>query len=305
MDTATLMRIKNLELRARVIVEGVLSGLHRSPYHGISVEFTEYRGYTPGDDPRQLDWRVFARSDRYFVKRFEEETNLFCHLVVDRSSSMRFASGAIEKSAYAATVAATLATFLARQRDAVGLTTFADRVLDVLPSRYRPGHLHRLAQKLQDEHHGKDTNLIAPLEQVARLVKRRGLVILVSDFLTPLDGLDPCLGALRSRGHEILLLRILDPREKDFDLSQPSLLVDLETGRELYLDPAEARTSYRRRFDEHAAALARLCADQGVELRELVTDQPLETALLDFLHTRKRTVRRVLRRGQPMRGARP
>src|SRR5215218_78525 len=143
-DPLTLMRIKSLHLRAQIVVQGFLSGLHRSPHHGFSVEFSEYRQYTSGDDPRYVDWRVLARSDRYYIKRFEDETNLRCHLLVDLSKSMGFGSIKYTKIDYARTAAATLAYFLSMQRDAVGLVTFDERIADYLPARYRPGHLHRL-----------------------------------------------------------------------------------------------------------------------------------------------------------------
>src|SRR5260370_5797654 len=163
-DPQTLMAIKNLELRARVVVEGFWHGLHRSPYHGFSVEFSEYREYSPGDDPRYLDWRLFARSDRYYVKRFEDETNLRCYLVLDTSPSMGYRSGAYSKGEYARTAAATIAYFLTNQRDAVGLLTFEDRITDYLPPRHRPGHLRRLMAARDRRPLGRPTNLAEPLE---------------------------------------------------------------------------------------------------------------------------------------------
>ena len=170
-DAPTLMRIKSLQLRARIVVQGFLSGLHRSPHHGFSVEFSEYRQYSPGDDLRHLDWRLYARSDRYYIKRFEEETNLRCHLLVDMSRSMGYGSGAYTKMDYARTLAATLAYFLSMQRDAVGLLTFSDTIADYLPARYRPGHLQRLMVSLERAVAGTSTDLTAPLAQVAATVR--------------------------------------------------------------------------------------------------------------------------------------
>src|SRR6187549_2437652 len=167
-DPQVLMRIKNLELRARIVVQGFWNGLHRSPYHGFSVEFTEYRQYTPGDDPRYLDWRLYARSDRYYLKRFEDETNLRCYLLVDLSRSMGYSSLAYDKAEYAKTAAATIAYFLSLQRDAVGLVTFDAAIKDYLPARFRPGHLHRLMLCLEQTPAGTGTDLTAPLEQVAK-----------------------------------------------------------------------------------------------------------------------------------------
>src|SRR5260221_7770815 len=186
-DPAALMRIKNLELRDKVVVDGFLSGLHKSPVHGFSVEFTEYRQYSPGDDLRYLDWRLYARSDRYYLKRFEDETNLRCYLLVDLSRSMGFRSLAYSKADYAKTVAATLAYFLTLQRDAVGLIAFDQGIRECLPARFRPGHLHRLMIALEQSLAGTATDLAAPLEQVARTARKRGLIVLLSDLLAPID----------------------------------------------------------------------------------------------------------------------
>ncbi len=192
-DPQVLMSLRRLELRARVVVEGFWSGLHRSPYHGFSVEFTEYRAYTPGDDPRYLDWRVLARSDRYFVKRFEDETNLRVHLLVDQSRSLGFGSRGYSKADYAATLAASLAWFLHRQGDAVGVIAFDEQVRDYLPARHRPGHLRQVLLHLDRPPAGRGTDLTAPLRRAAELLRKRGLVVLVSDCLAPLERLDRAL----------------------------------------------------------------------------------------------------------------
>src|SRR5580658_5296116 len=239
-DPRTLMRIKSLQIRARVAVEGFIKGIHRSPYHGFSVEFSEYREYSPGDDPRYLDWRLFARSDRYYVKRFEDETNLRCYLVVDTSRSMGYRSGAYDKSDYARTAAATIAHFLAMQRDAVGLMLFEDRITEYLPARYRPGHLRRLMAALDRDPAGRATDLVGPLEEIAATVRKRGLIILISDLLAPTQALQTRLGYLRSRGHDVVVLRVLDPAEVQFSFTTPAMFLDVESGREIYIDPAAA-----------------------------------------------------------------
>ena len=291
-DPTTLMRIKNLQVRARVVVEGFLNGIHRSPYHGLSVEFTEYRGYSPGDDPRTLDWRLYARSDRYYVKRFEDETNLRCHLVLDTSRSMGYSSGAISKIAYARTAAATIATFLSAQHDAVGLVTFEDRITDYLPPRHRPGQLRRLMGMLEREPIGKATDLAKPLEEIAATVRKRGLIVLISDLLVPVEALRTRLGYLRSRGHDVVVLRVLDPAEVNFQFANPAMFRDVESGQELYVDPDAVRTEYLRRFGEHAAEVERACSDLGVEFDPIATDRPLELVLFDLLKARMRRGRR-------------
>ncbi|MEX2177049.1 MAG: DUF58 domain-containing protein [Pirellulaceae bacterium] len=298
-DPAALMRIKNLQMRAKIVVEGFLGGLHRSPYHGFSVEFTEYRQYSPGDDLRYLDWRLYARSDRYYLKRFEDETNLRCYLLVDLSSSMGFGSLDYTKADYAKTAAATIAHFLSLQRDAVGLVTFDAAIRDYLPARFRPGHLHRLMMCLERAPAGAATDLAAPLEQIAKTAKKRGLVILLSDLLAPVETLEPRLGYLRSRGHEVLVVRVLDPAELGFPFDRAAMFQDLESGRELYVNPQLVRERYQSRFAEHRAALARACSNLGIELFDLATNQPMELALFDLVSARLRRSRQVSRRRGP------
>jgi uncharacterized protein (DUF58 family) len=295
-DPATLMRIKNLQLRARVVVQGFLSGLHRSPYHGFSVEFSEYRQYTPGDDLRYLDWRLYARSDRHYIKRFEDETNLRCFLLVDLSRSMGFQSLAYDKAEYAKTAAATFAYYLSLQRDAVGLVTFDEQIQEYLPARFRPGHLHRIMLCLERSLAGASTNLALPLEQIARTATKRGMIVLISDLLAPWDALETQLGTLRSRGHEVVVVRVLDPAEATFHFDDAVLFEDLESGRQLYVDPQAVRQTYLERFGEHTAAIKTVCSSLGIEYYSITTDQPLELALFDFLNARLHRGRHVARR---------
>lgn len=288
LDPATLMRIKNLEWRAKAVVEGFLTGLHRSPYHGYSAEFSEYRQYTPGDDPRYLDWRLFGRSDRYFIKRFEEETNLACWILLDLSRSMGFGSVEYSKVDYARTVAASLAYFLNRQRDAVGLVTFDERIQESLPARFRPSHLRRIMVSIERSVGGEGTDLSTPLEQIAVTVSQRGLIVLISDLLTPVEEFHRRLGFLRARGHEVVVVRILDPREIDFDFDSPAMFRDSESGQEIFIDPEDAKRSYRERFQEHSAAVEEAAAQLGADVITAVTDQPIDDLLFDFLASRSR-----------------
>lgn len=296
-DPETLMRIRSLELRAKVVVEGFFHGLHRSPYHGFSVEFSEYRQYSPGDDPRYLDWRLYARSDRYYIKRFEDETNLRCYLLVDMSQSMGYGSLSYSKGEYAKTAAATLAYFLWSQRDAAGLMTFDEKIVEYLPARYRPGHVHRLILSLEHAYAGRSTDLGAPLEQIAKLVTKRSLVILISDLLAPLDALEVQLGFLRSRGHEVVVLRILDPTEEEFRFDSPAIFEDLESRRDLYVDPKSVRRDYLRRFRDHGSAVDQICGNLGIDYYHFTSARPLELALFDFVSSRLRRGRQILRRG--------
>lgn len=285
-DPATLMQIRSLELRARHVVQGFMAGLNRSPYHGFSVEFTEYRPYVQGDDPRYLDWRLYARSDRYYLKRFEDETNLRCMLLVDYSRSMDYGSLGFTKLDYAKTLAATLGYFLLQQRDAVGLAPFTDRIEEYVQPAYRAGHLRRLLVQLERPPERAATQLASCLEELGRRVTRRGMAILISDFLSPLDGLEFALETLSQRGQEIIVFHIADPQELKFDFSGPELFEDLETGRRVYVDPAWLRDNYQRKMTEHLANVRLACESHGVAYHLLTLDMPLENALPDVLRLR-------------------
>jgi uncharacterized protein (DUF58 family) len=281
------MRIKNLQLRAKAVVEGFYNGLHRSPFHGYSVEFSEYRPYTIGDDLRGLDWKLFARSDRYYIKKFEDETNRRCYLVLDQSKSMGFSSLDYSKIEYARTMVATLAYYLTLQKDSVGLLTFDEGVGDFISARSRAGHLRQIMIALSREVTGKATDIDEPLKQIAALVRRRGLVILVSDLLAPVETLRANLAYLRSRGHEVLILRTLDPAELELQLKSPSMVVDMESGHEIYLDPDAAKEHYAQQFAAHRQQLREICDSLGVSLYDIATSDPLEDALLHLVTTQR------------------
>lgn len=287
-DPAALVRVKSLQLRARVVVEGFDKGIHRSPYHGFSVEFSEYREYTPGDDPRYLDWHLFARSDRYYIKKFEDETNLRCHLVVDGSRSMGYGSGGVTKWDYARTAAATVAYFLSRQRDAVGLVTFEDRVVEYVPPRARPGHLAHLMALLHREPTGRATDLTGPLDEVGAATPRRGLFVVFSDLLVPAATVRAGVGNLRAAGHDVVVFRVLDPAEVSFDFDTPGLFRDAETGQEVFVDPRTAAGEYRARFAAHADEVRKACVSAGADFEQVTTDRPLELVLFDLLRARAR-----------------
>jgi uncharacterized protein (DUF58 family) len=286
LDPVALLRVKSLELRARTVVEGFQAGLNRSPWHGFSVEFTEYRRYTPGDDLRYLDWKLFARTDRCYVKQFEDETNLRCHLLMDMSRSMAYGSGEHAKADYARTLAATLAYFLTKQRDAVGLVRFGAEVEQVVPARFRSGQMRRILAALDPPPTARATDVATPLQDAAAQIRKRGLVVLLSDFLTDVTSLTEHLAGLRARGHDVLAFQLLDPAELEFRFTEPTLFVDSETGREMYVDPAAVRAEYLNRLHAHLASVETACATAGAEFRRFTTDAPLELALSEFLRKR-------------------
>lgn len=288
MSNLELVGIKNLELRARVIVEGFMAGLHRSPYHGFSVEFTDYRQYTPGDDLRYLDWKLLARADRKYIKRFEDETNLRSYLLVDYSRSMEYRgpASAVSKIQYAQSISAAMAYFLNRQRDAVGVLTFADQLLNSVPPRFRSGHLRRLMLALEQPTQGATTDLSIPLNQLTHLLRKRGLVVFVSDFLADVSHLQRDLGYLRSLGHDVILLRVLDPAERALNLDQAVMFQDMETGRQIYVDPAAAAKDYQKRFNEHETQIIQACANLGVSYLPTTTDLPFHRLMYDLVQRR-------------------
>lgn len=287
-DMAALMRIKDLQLRAKSIVDGFHNGLHRSPLHGFSVEFSEYRPFTPGDDPRTIDWKLFARSDRYYIKKFEDETNRRCYLVVDQSKSMEFQSLNYKKIDYARTLAATLAYYLSLQRDAIGLMTFEADVTDFITARFRPGQLKRILTALDKPTQGVMTDLQRPLAHLADMVRHRSLIVIISDFLVPAESLRRPLSFLRARNHEIMLMRVLDPGEMDLTWSKSSMIQDLETGREIYVNPNTLRASYQKKFSEHERAMVELSGQLGIHWTSLATNQSIEHALFDLLYRQQR-----------------
>ncbi len=282
-DPLALFAIRDLELRARVVVEGLWSGLHRSPLQGFSVEFTEYRQYSQGDDLRYLDWKALARTDREYIKKFEDETNLRCLLLVDTSRSMGFASGEVSKSEYARTLAATLGYFLLQQRDVVGLGLFDSELHSYVPSRWRTGHFRRLLSALSREPKGKESNIGKALEQAALLSGKRSLIVAISDFLSPPLEWDNQLGQLVAAGHDVRAIQILDSAELDLDFGKASQWEDLETGDRLYIDPVEARTAYKESFGLNQLQIQQTLEKRGIRHLIAPTNKPLDYTLIDLL----------------------
>lgn len=300
-DMGTLMAIQDLQWRAKTVVDGLNNGMHRSPLHGFSVEFSEYRPFSEGDDPRSIDWKLFARSDRYYIKKFEDETNRRCYLVVDQSKSMEYRSIAYSKLDYARTLAATLAYHLIQQRDAVGMVTFDSEIADVQTARFRTGQLKRLLSLLERTPSGDRTDLRGPLCQVAELVRQRSLMIVISDFLVSTEELRVPLGYLAARKHEVVLLRVLDPNEIEFNAARPVMIRDMESGGEKFVDPRSVADSYRRKFNEHESSLRGVVEPLGIAYHVMRTDSPLDASLVEFLGNRDRTA--AVRGGNPSRSS--
>jgi uncharacterized protein (DUF58 family) len=290
LDPAVVARLGTLELKARTIVEGFLSGLHRSPFKGFSVEFAEYRQYIPGDDLSTIDWKVFARSDRYYVKKFEEETNLDAHLLLDVSGSMGYGSAAMTKFEYGACLAAALAYLMNRQRDAVGLTAFDDKIVAMLPAGSRPGHLRNMLVTLDRLQLGRETNVTKPLNQIVDSLSKRGMVVLISDLLDDADAVIRSLKHFQFRGNDVIVFHVLDPDEIDFPFERPTMFEDLETSEEVLAVPGAVRDHYVRAMSGFIERYRRELGATGIDYQLLSTKRPLELALMSYLSTRARAL---------------
>ena len=288
LDPAVIGRIGSMELRARTIVEGFLIGLHRSPYQGFSVEFSEYRQYMPGDDTSLIDWKLYARSDRHYVKKFEEETNLDCHILLDVSGSMSYGSAGVTKQEYGAYLAAAIAYLMNRQRDAVGLLAFDEQVVRHLPASARPGHLRRVLLTLDSLASGRGSDVSKPLNRLAEALTRRGLVVLISDLLDEPEHVVRGLRHLRFRGADVIVFQLLDSAELTFPFERPARFRDLETDAEVAAVPPLVREHYLRELRALLATYRRELRLAGIDYRLVDTSQPLDLALLAYLSARSR-----------------
>jgi uncharacterized protein (DUF58 family) len=290
LDPAIIARLGTIDLKARTIVEGFLTGLHRSPYKGFSVEFAEYRQYLPGDDLATLDWKVFARSDKHFVKKYEEETNLTCHMLIDVSKSMGYASGEVTKLQYASFLAGALAYLMHRQRDSFGLIAFDESISALLPASARSGHLRAVLLALERLELGAGTNVAKPLNDLAAAVRKRGMVVLISDLLDdPAQVLDG-LKHFRYRGTDVIVFHILDPYELKFPFEYAARFRDMETEEEVMAVPGSIRDDYLRRIEGLIAFYKKELQLSGIDYCLLDTSQPLELGLMSYLMTRRRVL---------------
>jgi uncharacterized protein (DUF58 family) len=280
-----IQRIGRLEVRARHIVEGLLSGMHRSPYYGQSVEFLQHREYAPGDDLRRVDWKVWAKQDRLYVKQYEEDTNLRCCLLVDVSESMAYGRGPMTKCDYAITAAAALAYLLLRQQDAVGCAVFDEAVRQVIPLRTSTSHLTTIIRALEPKEPKHKTKLYDVLARVAETYPRRGLI---SDLLVDVEDAQRGLRLLRQRGHDVLVLHVLDDDELDFPFASPAKFEGLETTDQITCNPRALREGYLESLERFLSAIRHGCARDNVDYALIRTSMPLDAALTAFLKHRQR-----------------
>ena len=308
LDPAVVARLGTLELKARTVVEGFLSGLHRSPLKGFSVEFAEYRQYFPGDDLATIDWKVYARSDRYYVKKFEEETTLDCHVLLDISASMAYAGSSfatasvgtaplhaapssvrpISKLEYGSMLAASLAYLVNRQRDAVGLATFDEAIVDMLPPGSRPGHLRSILLTLDRVKTGTRTDVSRPLHRLADAIGRRGIAVVISDLIDEPERVVEGLRHFRFRGTDVIVLHVLHPDELTFPFERPARFRDMEGDGELTAVPAAVRRDYLEELQRTLEYYARELRSAGIDYQRIDTSQPIDFALAAYLSRRGR-----------------
>jgi uncharacterized protein (DUF58 family) len=278
-----------MELRARLVVEGFMTGLHKSPYHGFSVEFTEHRPYTPGDELKRIDWKAYGKTERYFIKQFEEETNLRTSIILDASGSMGFASGArLTKLHYASYVGAALGYLMVEQRDAVGLTIFDEGIRTAISPRGTRTHLKQIWKELEHARPGRKTQMAAALHRVADALTRRGLVIILSDLFDRPEEVITALKHFRHKGNEVIVMQILDPIERSFAFDGDAVFRDLETGDELMSQPWHIRGSYQEAMRAFVGRYERECRDNAIDYVLLDTATPFDRALMEYLHRRSR-----------------
>lgn len=290
-----LATLTGLDLKARMIVEGFVTGLHKSPYHGFSVEFAEHREYVTGDDLRHVDWKVFAKSDRFYVKQYEEETNFACHIVVDASQSMAYRSkaAALSKLEYAKHLAAALAYIVVQQQDAAGLVTFGPQVDQFLKASSQPAHLKYLLHVLEHAQPSGETALGPVLHDIAERIRKRGLIIILSDFFDDPQTLLLGLKHLRHRRHDVSLMQIVDPAEQDFPFDEPTLFKGLEVPAQVMSEPRSIRAAYRQEFEAFLKTTQQQAHDLNMEYALIRSDQALDVALTGFLQSRSRWARSV------------
>ena len=288
-DPKVLAKIDSLELLARIVVEGFINGLHRSPNLGASMDFAEHRAYMPGDDLRRIDWRLFGRSDRYFVKEFEADTNTNLLLLLDVSASMGFASRGISKLQYAKYLASCLGYFSSRQRDRVGLATFENTIVDYVPPAAK--HLPIVLQTIARAKPEGQSNIDAALRAIAEHARRRQIVVIISDLYDEPERIVRAVARLRNRGNDLIVLQVLDPAELDLPFDDAANFEDMETAEAIPVVPSLLRDQYRTLVQEHTATLRRLMREERIDYALFNTAQPLDHALFTYLADRQRMSR--------------
>ena len=284
----TVALLNSMSLRARLVVEGYIIGHHRSPYHGFSVEFAEHRSYGPGDEIKHIDWKLFGKTDRLYVKRYEEETNLRAHIILDTSKSMLYSSAEVSKLSYANSLAASLSYLMINQQDAVGIAKFSDKIDTFIPPKARPSHLNLILSQLDDRDSGNDTQIGMVLHELADRIKKRGMVILISDLLDKPENIMKGLKHFRHQNQEVIVFHIQDRKESEFDFDTRTKFFDMETGEEIVTEPWHIRSNYNELISKLESNYKSNCRENLIDYVPLFTDQSLDIGITEYLIKRSK-----------------
>ncbi len=284
----TVAKLDNMALRARLVVEGYIIGQHKSPYHGFSVEFAEHRAYGPGDEIRHVDWKLYGKTDRYYVKQYEEETNLKVYILLDISRSMKYTSKTVSKLDYASYLSAALSYLMLNQRDGTGLILFDEKIQTFIPPRSTSSHLNTILKHLEKPKLGSDTEIGSVLHEMAERIKKRGLIILISDLMDDQESVLSGLKHFRHNKQEVILFHILDRKEVDFDFNARTRFKDMESGSLLTTEPWQIKSSYKKRIQLLQDEYKKQCRKQLIDYVPLFTDQSLDIALNSYLNKRQK-----------------
>ena len=283
MDVPTINKIDNLFLRAKLVVEGFIIGMHKSPYHGFSVEFSEHRPYGYGDEIKYIDWKLWGKTDRFYIKQFEEETNLKCHVILDKSSSMSYGSHSINKFEYSKCLAASLIYLMIKQQDAVGLTTFDEKLNITIPPKSKISHLNLLLQTMHNSTTGGETDISLLLHSLAESIHKRGLIILISDLIDDEKNIIKGLRHFRHKGHEVIVFHITDPKETNLDYNENINFIDLENQKELKIDARQIKSKYNKAFKKFCDYYRSECLKNNIDYIQINTIDSLESSLMQYL----------------------
>lgn len=288
LQPSIIKKIDNLYLRAKLVVEGFIVGLHKSPYHGFSIEFSEHRPYTFGDEIKFIDWKLLAKTDKLYIKQFEEETNLKSYILFDKSSSMKYGSKDLTKFEYAKTICACLSYLMIKQQDAVGLTTF-DKKIDIsIPPKSKVSHLNYLLQTLDNTKINGETKISYVLHSLAESIKKRGLVILISDLIDDQEDVLEGLRHFRYKGHEVILFHIIDKKEKEFNFNSPINFIDLENNDMIKTDPRQIKADYKQAFIEFCENYKKECSKNSIDYIPINTSDSIDKTLIQYFIKRSK-----------------
>ena len=289
LDPSFISKLNSLELKARLVVEGFMVGMHKSPYHGFSVEFSEHRAYMQGDNLKDVDWKVFGKTEKYYIKQYEEETNLRSYIFLDTSNSMSYNSGNnISKLDYSLTLAAALSYLMVHQQDAVGLTLYSERINKFLPPKSSRAYLQEILKSLANIEPSSKTNTAASLNEAAEKIKRRGMVVIISDFFDDINVVLKALKHFSYKKNEVIVFQVLDPIEKTFSFGKDAIFKDLETGEEMTTQPYQIQKAYREAMGEFINRIKKECLNSNIDYNLIETSDPYNKALLRYIQKREK-----------------